>query len=582
MANHIHILPESVINRIAAGEVIERPASVVKELIENAIDAHATEIIVHLKGGGLELIHVIDNGDGMSEEDALICMQKHATSKISDVEDLEKIDTFGFRGEALASMGEVARLVITTRPENAAEATEVYFENGKIQEVLKKAAAKGTSIAVKDLFAFFPARRKFLKTPNTELRYAVAVVRRMALAHPEIGFTLFIEDAKSFEIPPQTLEERIACLWGEEKSQGLVPMEKTFRHLSIRGFVSKPRFTTRTREEQFLFLNKRYIVSKTLHHAIVSAYGNTLPPGEFPLFIIFLTLSPQYFDVNVHPQKIEVRFSDERFLYEMVRKSIEALLRTPKAIPELQLISSGRKNLPYSRQPKRGLHPGQLSLTAIPPDLNAQSPLELAYQKSFLESQMQRVMERETPLLWQVHNRYILSQIKSGLAFIDQHVAHERILYEKALKSMEIQNAPSQQLLFPTPVFVSPEDMLALIEILPYLKRIGFGIQEFGKNTVLIESVPMDIKIGREKPILLEMIALYKETDQTKNVIKENVAKVYACSSAIKAGEKLSPEEMASLVDQLFATENPYFCPHGRPIVITLTLEELDKRFGRE
>lgn len=582
MANRIHILPESVINRIAAGEVIERPASVVKELIENAIDAHATEITVHLKGGGMELIQVIDNGDGMSEEDALICTQRHATSKIADVDDLEKIETFGFRGEALASIGEVARLVITTRPETASEATEVYFENGKIQEVQKKAAPKGTSIAVKDLFAFFPARRKFLKTPTTELRHAVAVVRRMALAHPEIGFTLFIEDTKSFEIPPQTLEERVASLWGEEKSGGLISLEKTFRHLSIRGFVSKPGFFTRTREEQFLFLNKRFIVNKTLHHAIVSAYGNTIPSGEFPLFIIFLTMPPHYFDVNVHPQKIEVRFSDERFMYEMVRKSVEEVLHTPKVMPEFQLISGGKKIFPYTRQSKRWADTGQLSLTTAPPDLNAQSPLQLASHESFSGPQPQAIPERESPLLWQVHNRYILSQIKSGITFIDQHVAHERILYEKAIKAMENRNAASQQLLFPTPVFVSPEDMLILTEMLPYLERIGFGIQEFGKNTVLIESVPMDIKIGREKQILLEMIALYKETGQPENIIKENVAKVYACSSAIKSGEKLTPAEMASLVDQLFATENPYFCPHGRPIVITLTLEELDKRFGRE
>ncbi len=582
MANRIHILPESVINRIAAGEVIERPASVVKELIENAIDAHATQITVHLKGSGLELIRVIDNGDGMSEEDALICMQRHATSKIANVEDLEKIETLGFRGEALASIGEVARLVITTRTESAEEATEIYFENGQIQEVLKTGAPKGTSIAVKDLFAFFPARRKFLKTPTTELRHAVAMVRRMALAHPEIEFTLFIEDTKSFEIPSQTLEQRVASLWGEEKSGGLLPLDKAFRHLTIRGFVSKPGFTTRTREDQFLFLNNRYIVNKTLHHAIVSAYGNTLLSGEFPLFIVFLTMPPQYFDVNVHPQKIEVRFSDERFMYEMVRKSVEEVLRTPKAMPEFQLISGRKKIFPYTRQSKRWTDPGQLSLTTTPPDLNAQSPLQLVSQESLLERPSEPFPERESPLLWQVHNRYILSQIKSGLILIDQHVAHERILYEKALKAMEEKNAPSQQLLFPTPVFISPEDMLVLTEILPYLERVGFGIQEFGKNTVLIQSVPMDIKIGREKVVLLEMIDLYKETGQAENGAKENVAKVYACSSAIKAGEKLTQQEMASLVDQLFATENPYFCPHGRPIVVTLTLEELDKRFGRE
>jgi DNA mismatch repair protein MutL len=568
LSNKIHILPEHVMKRIAAGEVVERPASVVKELVENAIDAGASSITVILKGSGLELIQVVDDGEGMTETDALVCCQRHATSKIACAEDLEEITTLGFRGEALASIGSVSRMVITTRTEADSEATQVYLENSQIQEVQKVAAPKGTSISVKELFASVPARRKFLKRPPTELRHTVGMLRRMALSHPTASFMLFVENDKIMDVRNESSRNRVRALWGEEKAARLIPVLKQISAVSIEGFISRPDDASKNRDDQFFFLNRRTIQNKSLSHAVVSAYGTRIRPGEFPAFVLFLEMDPKRFDANVHPTKIEVRFADERFLYDVLRKTVEETLRSPETITEFQLIP-GKKGESAFRRPS--IHPvdyGQLSLAVQ------------SVPSSDLE-QSERSRGSEEPLFWQIHNRYILSQIKSGLTLIDQHVAHERVLYEKALRAIQEKSGSSQQLLFPTTVQLNQEDMLALTEILAFLEKIGFGLKDFGKNTVVIESVPVDVKAGREKELLLEIIDYYKQAPVSGGLVWDKVAKAYACKSAIKAGEKLSQVEMALLVDQLFATKDPYFCPHGRPVVVKVSIEEIDKRFGR-
>jgi DNA mismatch repair protein MutL len=554
--------------RIAAGEVVERPASVVKELLENAIDAGATSVTVLLKGAGLDLIQVIDDGGGMTEEDALLCVQRHATSKIACAEDLDSIETLGFRGEALASIGSVSRMVITTRTESEAEATQVLLENGTLQEVLKAAAPRGTSVAVKNLFAFVPARRKFLKHPTTELRHAAAAVRRIALSHPAVGFSLFVEEQKTMLVRPDSGRNRVRDLWGEDKAALLVPVRKEVAGVRIDGFVGKPDASVKHRDDQFLFLNRRFIQNRSLAHAVASAYGPRLRPGEFPLFVLFLEMDPRRFDVNVHPTKIEVRFSDERFVYDVVRKAVEEILRSPDAVPEFHLVPGGRAAAISS---KPVFHPsdfGQLTLDvqrSLPQSEQAQAPGPA----------------EGLPEFWQVHQRYILASIKSGLVLIDQHVAHERILYEKAVKSIHDRIGASQQLLFPATVQLQPEDMLALTEIQPFLARIGFGLKEFGNRTMVIESVPVDVKPGREREILVGMIEEYRNDPESGRLTWDRVAKAYACRSAVKAGDRLSRQEMASLVDQLFATQDPTVCPHGRPVILHLTIEEIDKRFGR-
>jgi DNA mismatch repair protein MutL len=565
MNGKIHILPDHVMKRIAAGEVVERPASVVKELIENALDAGAASVTVVLKGAGLERIQVTDDGEGMCEADAMACTRRHATSKIARAEDLDGIGTLGFRGEALASIGSVSRMEIVTRTETDAEATQVLLENGEIREVLKTGAPKGSSIIVKDLFAFVPARRKFLKSPPAELRHAVTAVRRLALSHPSVAFSLFIEGDRALDAAPESLRERVRRLLGEEKAARLIPLRSQAPGLSLDGFIHKPGLGGRTRDDQYFYINRRFFQSRNLLHAVSSAYGTRLSHDEFPFFVLFLDMDPSRFDANVHPTKIEVRFADERFLHDHVRRSVEEALKAPESAAELRLVSGGRGAPAYRRPPAPSDY-GQLSLAVqTPSPSTADEPPNRSEESAF----------------WQIQNRYILSRIRSGLILIDQHVAHERILYEKAMKSMAEREGLSQQLLFPTTVDLSPEDYLVLTEILPVLQRIGFGIREFGRNTVVIESVPVDVRGGDEKTLLAELIARYREEAASGEPLFERVAKAYSCKSAIKAGEKLSPVEMASLVDRLFAAENPYFCPHGRPVVVNLPIEEIDRRFGR-
>lgn len=567
MPSKIKILPDSLMKRIAAGEVVERPASVAKELLENSLDAGATSLSLLIKNSGMSLIQVGDNGEGMTEEDALVCCEKHATSKITSAEDLDTIRTLGFRGEALASIGSVSRMTITTST-GEGEGTQVVLEGGRIREVLKVAAKRGTTVAVKDLFANVPARRKFLKSPGTELRHMVSVFRRMALSFHENDFSLFIEDEKTLDLRKSSKEDRIKELFSEKNISNLVPVQASMSSISVNGFIRRPGEGHRRREESFFFLNHRYIVNKSLMHGVLSAYGPRLGRDEYPLYILFLEMDPRQFDVNVHPTKIEVRFADERFVHDALKRIVQQALQKPAAVPEFRLISGRKRRDVFfpQRQPTPEDY-GQLTL-------DAQQPFEQGTMRAPSAA-------REVPTLFQIHNRYILSQIKSGLTIIDQHVAHERILYEKALQSMHKNSGMSQQLLFPQTVQLSTDDFLVFTEMVPFLKKIGFELKDFGRNTVVIEAVPVDVKTGRERELLLDMIEQFKEDRQDVDDTFNVVAKAYACKSAVKSGERLTLEEMASLIDHLFTTQDPYFCPHGRPILVNLTLEEIDKRFGR-
>jgi len=567
MPSKIKILPDSLMKRIAAGEVVERPASVAKELLENSLDAGATSLSLLIKNSGMSLIQVGDNGEGMTEEDALVCCEKHATSKITSAEDLDTIRTLGFRGEALASIGSVSRMTITTST-GEGEGTQVVLEGGRIREVLKVAAKRGTTVAVKDLFANVPARRKFLKSPGTELRHMVSVFRRMALSFHENDFSLFIEDEKTLDLRKSSKEDRIKELFSEKNISNLVPVQASMSSISVNGFIRRPGEGHRRREESFFFLNHRYIVNKSLMHGVLSAYGPRLGRDEYPLYILFLEMDPRQFDVNVHPTKIEVRFADERFVHDALKRIVQQALQKPAVVPEFRLISGRKRRDVFfpQRQPTPEDY-GQLTL-------DAQQPFEQGTMRAPSAA-------REVPTLFQIHNRYILSQIKSGLTIIDQHVAHERILYEKALQSMHKNSGMSQQLLFPQTVQLSTDDFLVFTEMVPFLKKIGFELKDFGRNTVVIEAVPVDVKTGRERELLLDMIEQFKEDRQDVDDTFNAVAKAYACKSAVKSGERLTLEEMASLIDHLFTTQDPYFCPHGRPILVNLTLEEIDKRFGR-
>ncbi len=570
MSTKIKILPDYVMKRIAAGEVVERPASVVKELLENSLDAGAGSVSLIIEGGGLDLIQVVDDGGGMSEEDALLCCQRHATSKIEKAEDLDAITSLGFRGEALASISSVARMEIITCREKDKEATHLFIESGRVQEVEKTAPRRGTIVTVKDLFHSVPARRKFLKTPSTELRHIVTAFRRIAIAFPEIEFELFIDDEKTFDLRREELRERIGALLSKEKADKLIPLKKSLGPIAIQGLMSQPGTAGRSRDNQMFFLNKRFITSRSLLHALYNGYGLRLAREEHPNFFLFIELDPARVDVNVHPTKAEVRFQDEKLVYDLVYKAVDEWLRTPASIPELEISESQARPRRFTR--------------LMRPDVTDQGQLTLETGRSAMGNAAVlnfRSFEKEKPPFWQLHNKYILTQIKSGLTIIDQHVAHERILYEKALKARAGERAASQQLLFPQTLQLSPDEYRDLADLVPHLEKIGFSLKDFGKNTVVIEAVPVSVKNGQEKQVLSGMIDQIKEEHPEPNELLECVARAYACKAAVKAGDPLSAQEMASLVDQLFTTEDPYVCPHGRPIIITLPLEELDRKFGR-
>ncbi|MBN2011000.1 DNA mismatch repair endonuclease MutL [candidate division KSB1 bacterium] len=596
MPNKIQILSEDLTNKIAAGEVVERPASVVKELIENAIDAGSDEISIIVREGGKGLIQVVDNGTGMSRDDAILSLQRHTTSKIATYDDLHNIHTLGFRGEALASIASVSRLELKTMQHDAAEGTMIKVDSGVIEDVVSAGGVRGTSISIKNLFFNTPARRKFLKRDETEYRYILNFINRFTLAYPQIRFTLYNNDQKIFELAPAELDERIIQVLGKRYQGNLVEINSDQGIVAVNGYIGNQDAARKSRGDQYLFLNGRYIANRALNHAIVAAYGTIIPRGEFPLYTAFIEIDPRRVDVNVHPSKIEVKFADERLVYDILRRSVRAALDSQHMIPSIT---------PFAPQPLVQPLRGIGQQTQIPLDeFQRSSPEQYErlvpfyqgeqrqevhqHQPSVLHQQLPRqpIAEGTQPIhnrvhVWQIHNQYIMSEIKSGVVIIDQHVAHERILYEKALKSFELNKPASQQLLFPQVVDLTPEEMSLVKDVLPFLEKIGFMIKGFGGNTVVIEGVPSGMKVRSPEKILNEILDDYKKNKSDSLDIRDNVAKSYSCKMAVKAGDKLTLEEMNSLIDQLFATQSPYFCPHGRPVIINISIEELDKRFGR-
>ena len=626
-------LPDVVANKIAAGEVVQRPASAVKELLENAIDASADEITLIIKDAGKTLIQVIDNGTGMSEDDAMLAFERFATSKISTAEDLEDLHTLGFRGEALASIASIAQVELKTKRREDVLASLVRIDGGVFQETSKTHAPDGTSIAVRNLFYNVPARRKFLKSDTTEFKHIYETILAQALAHPEIKWKLISDGEEVFNLTTHSLTERLNHFFGKEFSNGLIEFHESNDFANVQGFLGKPAMMKRTKNEQFLFINRRIVQSRQLHHAITQGYGELLGEREQPFYLIFLEMEPNRFDVNVHPSKMEVRFEDERNVYNLmlsvVKKHVSGMDFSPSVTiedkpdtprpdsdraeaytkfykPSFSEFPGVQKRLSYNEcehevrssnalyadfkreteQPKeptphRELTPEQPLLSDVsfetPPDTPKSREYQLIFQSSEKESD---AFKGAYPV--QLHNRYILTQIKSGLMLIDQHVAHERILYERALTVMDAGISNSQQLLFPHRIELKPWDMKVLEELRADLEKLGFSFRQFSQNSVVVEGVPSDVKPGAEERILFELIEQYLDYQQSLKLEKrDNIAKSYACRNAIMAGDKLSQRKMSLLIDQLFATSMPYVCPHGRPIIIKLSLSELDKMFGR-
>ena len=572
-------LPEDLRNKISAGEVIERPASVVKELLENSIDAGATEITVVVEKGGHQLIQVRDNGHGITADGLAQAFLRYTTSKISKVDDLFKIRTLGFRGEALASIASVSEINVSSSVDESA-GYQMDLVNGVTDAIKAAPPIGGTEITVRNLFYNTPARKKFLKSATTEFRQIVKMLRRFGLEFPEVSFQLMHNDKTILNLTPENIEERIIALTDPSYRDQLLPVNMIKGDYNISGFVGTLNLVRGRPGEQYLFVNRRFIQNRLLNSAVYAAYESLVKRGEYPFSLLNLVLPPDQLDVNVHPRKIEVRFTDEWRIYHVVKSAVrEALASILATIPSFeqhvgQMVTFGKEIDPNQRQEPLWFTPAKQS----------ESGADLQRAKEYvsnLADQKEEATAIEGSNLWQVHDKYIISQINSGLVIIDQHVAHERVLFEDALLAFDSTPLSAQTLLFPEILEFSADEYSVLLDILPYLEKLGFRMKENGQNKILLEAIPSDMGWGNENSVIRDIIDHYVANQEKSSSYMENLAASFACHAAVKAGDSLTMEEMQVLVNRLFATKHPYYCPHGRPIIVQLSLEELDQRFER-
>ncbi len=577
----IKILPDSLINKIAAGEVVERPASVVKELVENSLDAGAANIYVEVTDGGKTYIEVSDDGKGMDETNLLMAFERHATSKISEFDDLGRISTMGFRGEALPSIAAVSNVEAVSKPAGAGAGTMVNIKGGTIASVKPSPSKYSTQIKVRSLFYNVPARKKFLNFDDREYKYIYSYFKKAALSRPEIGFTLVNGGKKIFDLKPQNLDERICDIFPEIGKEHLLRTDNSLGQYSVGGYVGKAELARKYKDNQFLFINGRIVESKMVSFNIVNMYRDLIEKGYYPFYILFIEMPAGEIDVNVHPSKLTVKFSDEPKVKRLITEAVERSLKQSSSILDLG-SSPVQPDIPHEYTHKEP-EPKQVkdNVAVYNPERQEKffRPDEKNIGTRMLKFNNELIVSEN---IWQLHDSYIFIQVESGALIIDQHVAHERILFEKALRSFGSSAMPSQSLLFPVRVELSFEDKLTLNGIREYLNSVGFIISDFGQNTIIIEETPMGISIGDEKKELLDVIDNYKLFKKNKMDSMEAAAASFACKRAIKAGQKLTSDEMLDLINDLFQCEFPHVCPHGRPVIIDLSIKELNKRFRRE
>ncbi len=590
--NKIAILPDNIINQIAAGEVVENPSSIVKELIENSIDSGANDITISVKKGGHELIHISDNGCGMNNEDLNLAFSRHATSKISKIDDLTQIGTLGFRGEALPSIASVSRVEIKSSIDGQLGYI-INIEGGNIKNNEKTGSNKGTEIKVKNLFYNTPARKKFLKSSTQELRRITKIVKRFLLSNPNISFIYKSDDKVIYNVHSVSLKDRIVQVFGSSYNKDVLNVESKDGQYAISGYIGSLNLLQRRRGGQYLFLNGRYIEDDSISKSIRNCYDSTVQRGEFPFYVLFINLPTDTFDINVHPTKIEARFSKKLHILNFINTSIKNKLRDLfKVLPDIDIKSKIHK----------GSDPLSLDLDLnMLIDLKSEDNITQKFSSNNLEDNKedQDVVERAVDRLenyennfkslikkdahvWQIHNKYLITEITSGILVIDQHVAHERVLYEKVKKAFDSKPLPSQSTLFPKTIKFDPEDFTRFLDIVPYLEKIGYKMREFGDNTIIIEGIPSEIKLGNEEEVINDILDRYIEYKKISSSYIDYIAATYSCKAAVKAGDYLDMEERVNLIDNLFATKNPYYCPHGRPIVVSIKTDELDKRFERK
>ncbi|MCE5251643.1 DNA mismatch repair endonuclease MutL [bacterium] len=583
----IKVLPDIVANKIAAGEVVERPASVVKELIENAVDAHATSITIEIEDGGRRLIRVSDDGEGMGRDDALLALERHATSKIETVQDIERIMTLGFRGEALPSIVSVSRAVINTRRKEDMFGTRVVVEGGILRNVTDIGRDMGTDVEVGNLFYNLPARRKFLKSEQTELRYIRGIVYDAAIASPGLNLKLIAGGKEVFAYRGAADHgEMLRQIYGDAMAVLMIPFESHENGVDIEGFAGKPETARTAGFNQAVIVNDRPVHSKTISRAVLDGYGPTIARGMFPAFILYLKVDPTRVDVNIHPAKREIRIFREFTILDTIRDTIARTLHTMAAAPEMSVSPVTIYSPPQDRwqreAPRFQSAPGgpgsRTSQTGI---VFSESDRAVGDETAPFPLVRDTIAPYEGPVFWQLKDRYIITTIKEGAIIIDQHVAHERILYEEVLDHLTGKPPSSQQLLFPLTIDFPAADFDILVPMIPILNRIGFSVREFGERSVIVDAIPAGIARFEEGGLLFEFIDEMRTHGKITSGYTEKLAAAVACRSAIKAGKPLNQTEMQYLVDRLFATRSPFACPHGRPTIVKLTLEELDRRFGR-
>ena len=615
-ASIIQLLPDHVANQIAAGEVVQRPASVVKELLENAVDAKASDIKLIVKEAGKTLVQVIDNGLGMNTTDARLCFERHATSKIRQAEDLFDLHTKGFRGEALASIAAIAHVEMKTKQDQEELGNHIVIEGSKLVTQDVAVLPKGTSFAVKNLFFNIPARRNFLKSETVEFRHVMDEFQRVAMAHPSISFTLIHNGSELYNLPSSNYRQRIVNIFGGKTNEKLVPVSEETELINITGFVGKPEFAKKSRGEQFFFVNDRYIKSAYLHHAIMSAYEGLLKEGNQPSYFLYLQVPPHTIDINIHPTKTEIKFDDEHSLYAILRSAVKHSLGQFNVAPVLDFERDSNLDTPYQYKDKEADFPTiqvDSSFNPFATDKPATKSLssfgsykretasaswESLYvglkqetqeleQFSFESEEVtgklfdDEVEETKTSSTYQIHKKYIVSAIKSGMLVIDQGRAHQRVLYEQFLTNITVQKASSQQLLFPLELYFSSDEMILLKELQSTLENTGFVFDAFNTDSVQISGLPILMPKSEVSIVLEELINnLHNEIPESSFSQSDSVAKSMAKSMAVKTGTYLSMKEQENLVNSLFACKDPNFSPFQKPTFITLTVEDLDKRFA--
>lgn len=663
MSTRIQLLPDHVANQIAAGEVVQRPASAVKELLENAVDAGANLIQLHVKDGGRTLIQVIDNGSGMSPEDARLCFARHATSKIRKAEDLFDLVTKGFRGEALASIASVAQVELSTRRAEDELGTKITIEGSQIKSEEPAVLPVGSSFSIKNLFFNIPARRNFLKSETAEFRHIVDEFQRVALAHPQIQFLLHHNGSELFHLPASNLRQRIVAMFGGKTNEKLVPIAESTELVELLGFVGKPEFAKKNRSEQFFFVNDRFVKSGYLHHAVMAAYEGLLKDGMQPSYFLFLQVAPHTIDINIHPTKTEIKFDDEQALYAIMRAAVkhslgqfnvapildferDASLDTPYTMAvssqvilpgvevdpafnpfasesnepnvqaaEQEVISSAFSASHFSAKTYRAdsyTSPTAYSASSAPVSFSSKTSLFAPKQETsswdslytdrevvsdFLTSSSLEFVDApdeetiapslfndsqeklNTIKTFQLHKKYIVNLIKSGMLIVDQQRAHQRILYEQFLLNLTQFQANSQQLLFPAQLYFGPQEMLILRDMEPALVQTGFVFENWNADCVFVSGIPVTMNESEISIVLEQLMHDFQEGYANSFSISETIAKSLARSMAVKTGISLSELEQENIIHNLFACNESQISPFGKPTYITMQVEDIDKKF---